>query len=227
MVIDSTPSRPVGQKTTTNWHNFYCLLFPIVTGWVLSARIPIWFPQRDEIIAEIVQEAITRTFARIVKGYQGDFPPVESPERLSITIAHNYYIDMIRRDTRFVHIVHDGQEDTLYKVHVTMQDTVDALEVANEKVYVSSLFKILVSEILRFSPKLRTALLIDLASRMSFIGEPTLLQQAFLSAGVNLQDHRLQVPSDPVLRSRHASLVSLAYKKISQLTSVQEYIKSA
>src|SRR6266700_8334319 len=85
------------MRSDTNWDELYCLLIPIVTGWVFSSRIPSWSLQRDDMVAEIVQEAITRTFVRLRKGWGGESPPVKSLERISITIAHNYYIDVMRR----------------------------------------------------------------------------------------------------------------------------------
>jgi hypothetical protein len=218
---------PVTRVDSTNWHSIYCLLFPIVTIWVYSARIPTWFSQRDEIIAEIVQEAVVRTFHRLQRGKQGLLPPVESIKHLSVRIARNYYIDMIRRDSRFLYIERIGEEAPAYGMRATIQEAVDFMEVASENAYIASLFSILVAEILNFPPKLRTAILIDLANRMAFKGEPTLLQQAFLLAGIKLEDYCHQVPIDPVLRSRHMSLVSLAYRKIRGLVSVHEYIKFA
>src|SRR5258706_6683700 len=104
----------VTRVDTTNWHSIYCLLFPIVTIWVYSTRIPTWFSQRDEIIAEIVQEAVVRTFHRLQRGKQGLLPPVESIKHLSVRIARNYYIDMIRRDSRFLYIERIGEESPAY-----------------------------------------------------------------------------------------------------------------
>ena len=60
---------------------------------------------------------------------------------------------------------------------------------------------------------MRTALLIDLANRMAFDAQPTALQKAFLEVGIRLQDYQQPPPKDTVGRSRHASNVSLAYKR--------------
>jgi hypothetical protein len=48
-------------------------------------------------------------------------------------------------------------------------------------------------------------------------GQPTALQQAFLDVGIRLQDYQGLLPNDPVAKSRHASLLSLAYKRLAQV----------
>lgn len=72
-------------------------------------------------------------------------------------------------------------------------------------------------EIVHFPLKQRQAILIDLANRMHFGAEPTPLQTAFLQVGIDLQEYRLSLPTDPIERSRHASLLSYAYKRLGQL----------
>ena len=57
-------------------------------------------------------------------------------------------------------------------------------------------------------------MLIDIAKRMQFDVQPTPLQAAFLKVGIQLRDYENQLPQDPTMRSRHASLVSLGYRKL-------------
>jgi DNA-directed RNA polymerase specialized sigma24 family protein len=213
------------QSSGINWHHIYCLLFLVVKGWVYSANVPSWLAQCDDIIADIVQETIVRTLKRIHRGNCGELPPVRTVENLCMKIARNCFIDMIRHDQRLLPITYkvpDCPHEVLYTY-----DTVDFSDVAIENVYTSSLFGLVVSVIVDFPPKLRTAILVDLAFRMSFKGEPTPLQEAFQQAGIDLEEYSHQVPCDAIMRSRHASLVSLAYKKISAWACAQEYILSA
>ena len=74
--------------------------------------------------------------------------------------------------------------------------------------------------IAQFPPKLRRAVLIDLALRIDKHGDfdchPTALRQAFIEVGIYLEDYLPLIPDTPVLRSRHASLVNLAYKRIAK-----------
>jgi hypothetical protein len=210
-----------------NWHAIYCLLSSCVTKWVRSAKVQSWQGQRDDIIAEIMQEAITRTLRRIHRGKCGELPPVCSIEGLCVKIAHNCFIDLIRRDQRLLLIGSQTSYESQYGPFTLMREAEDFSDTATENVYTATLFRLIVAEVVKFPPKLRTALLIDLACRMSFKGEPTLLQQAFREAGINLEQYRYQLPGDPVGRSRHASLVSLAYKRVAQLADTQEFAISA
>lgn len=210
-----------------NWHTIYCLLSSCVTKWVRSANVASWQGQRDDIIAEIVQEAIVRTLRRIHRGNCGELPPVCSVEGLCVKIAHNCFIDLIRRDQRLLLMGGQTSYQSQFNPLTLVHEAEDFSDTATENVYTATLFSMIVSEVVKFSPKLRTALLIDIACRMSFKGEPTTLQQAFREAGIDLEHYRYQLPGDPVGRSRHASLVSLAYKRIAQLADTQEFAISA
>ena len=174
-----------------NWHAIYCLLSSCVTKWVRSAKVQSWQGQRDDIIAEIMQEAIMRTLRRIHRGNCGELPPVYSIEGLCVKIAHNCFIDLIRRDQRLFLIGSHTpyQSDSFALAH----EAEDFSDTATENVYTATLFRLIVSEIVKFPPKLRTALFIDLACRMSFKGEPTMLQQAFREAGIDLEPYRYQL----------------------------------
>lgn len=219
--INSSSSYPE-QNPGINWHNTSCLVNRLVTKWVYSAKIATWLSQRDDIVADIVQDAMVRSLWRIQRGMTGELPPVRSVQSLCIRIAHNCFIDKIRSDRRLLPILanepEQGQNRAVEEENLS--------EVAAENVFTASLFEVIVAEVINFPRKLRTALFIDLASRMSFKGEPTALQLAFIQAGVALHEYRRQVPSDPVARSRHAALVSLAYKRIRELESVRAYIAS-
>jgi len=213
------------QSSDINWHHIYILLFLIVKGWVYSANVPSWLAQSDDVVADIVQETIVRTLKRIHRGNCGELPPVRTIESLCVKIARNCFIDMVRHDQRLLPIAYEFSDCPQYVLHI--YDTADFTDVATENVYISSLFELVVAEIVNFSPKLRTAILVDLACRMSFKGEPTPLQEAFRQAGIDLEEYSHRVPRDAIMRSRHASLVSLAYKKISAWACMQEYILSA
>jgi len=212
-------------SSEVNWHAVYCLVSSCVTKWVRSANVQSWQGQRDDIIAEIMQEAIMRTLRRIHRGNCGELPPVCSVEGLSVKIAHNCFIDLIRRDQRLLLI--GSQTSYPYGPFTQVCEVEDFSDTATENVYTATLFRLIVAEIVKFPPKLRTALFIDLACRMSFKGEPTMLQQAFREAGIDLEQYCYQLPGDPVGRSRHASLVSLAYKRVAQLADTQELAISA
>lgn len=214
------------QNPGVNWHSIYCYLTRKVTKWVSTAKVATWLAQREDIVADIVQETIIRALRRIEEGNSGDKTPVRCVESMCIRIAHNCFIDMIRHDQHLLPIIDDAGWTARKTPFIGARQEEDAASVAAENVFVASLFELIAAEVINFPRKLRTALFIDLACRMSFKGEPTALQVAFLRAGVVLHEYRRQIPYDPVSRSRHASLVSLAYKRIRELESVRTYIAS-
>lgn len=223
--LTTSISLPLEPGFEVNWHAIYWLLSSCVTKWVRSANVALWQDQRDDIIAEIMQEAIVRTLRRIHRGNCGELPAVCSVEGLCVKIAHNCFIDLIRHDQRLLLI--GSHTPYQFDPFTLVDEAEDFSDTATENVYTATLFRLIVAEIVKFPPKLRTALFIDLACRMSFKGEPTMLQQAFLEAGIDLEPYRYQLPGDPVGRSRHASLVSLAYKRVAQLADTQELVISA
>ncbi len=203
-----------------NWHTLHKQLTIAVTLWVCSANLLAWKTQREEIIDDIVQETMMKVLKRIHQGEMGDLTPVYSVEGLCIRVAHNVFIDMLRRDRRLVPMASDNNDEP-YEIP---DDGEDYSEVAIDNVYYASIFTQVALAIQEFSPKLRAAIIIDLVSRMSFDGDETPLQKALINAGINIEEFRMQRPSDPVMRSRQSSLANLGYKKISTLDSIQEYV---
>jgi len=184
-----------------------------------SANLPTWKAQREDIIDEIVQETMIKALKRIRRGESGELSPVYSVEGLCVRIAYNIFIDMVRHDRRLVPMASESWDDMPRDVP---DDGKDYSEIAVDNVYYANLFGQVAVAIQAFPPKLRAALIIDLVSRMSFEGEASALQQALLSAGVDLEQYRGQRSSDPVVRSRQTSLASLGFKKISTLACIQK-----
>jgi hypothetical protein len=100
------------------------------------------------------------------------------------------------------------------QVENTIHGEIDIAEVILDKVYEEWLFEEIVKVIASFSPKLRKAMLIDIARRMEFDVHPSPLQAAFLEVGIQLREYENLLPHDSVMRSRHSSLVSLGYRKL-------------
>ncbi len=93
-----------------------------------------------------------------------------------------------------------------------------------EQVDQEQLFDLLAGEIEHFPRKQKRALLTDLANLMYFDAQPTPLQESFLDVGIELQQYQNPLPTNPRERSRHISLLSQAYKRVSHLPSLQEHI---
>ena len=60
-------------------------------------------------------------------------------------------------------------------------------------------------------------MLIELARFMDFETEPSPLQVAFLKVGIDLEEYAELFPQEPILRTRHSSLVSLGYQHLRML----------
>ena len=206
------------------WNTLYRSLWSRVAHWVYTSRLSTWRGQEDDIIADIVQEAISRTFRHALRAEQGEIPPLHSLERVSAVIAYHFFVDLRRRDRRLARFIESPitlleatQNDHPIEAYLAIADQIDLIEVVLDNIVNGSLFERLAFEIVRFPEKQRRALLIDLSNRMHFGAEPTLLQQAFLKVGIQLQDYKQPIPDDPIERRRHASLVSVAYKRLKKL----------
>jgi DNA-directed RNA polymerase specialized sigma24 family protein len=191
------------------WNTLYSLLFPLAKSWVYTAHIYSWYGQENDIAWDIVLVTIQRTYEYNLKA-QDENIPISSFQRLSIRIAKNYFQDLRRKDSRLMPLNRDDYSQVEYTIH----DEVNVSEVILERVYEEWLFEEIAIEIASYPTKLRIAMLIDIARRMQFCVQPTPLQAAFLKEGIQLRDYENQLPQDPTMRSRHASLVSLGYKKL-------------
>ena len=67
-------------------------------------------------------------------------------------------------------------------------------------------------------------LLTDLASRMSFDGQPSALQAAFHVEGIHLEDYRGMRPKTARERSQNAALLNHAYKRLKTIEEVKQYL---
>ncbi len=207
-----------GQELDPNWHNLYAFLNRCVPHIVYRMRVSSWYGQEKDVIEDIVQETMRRVIERIQKADRGDAEPIHSLTYMARAIALNYCRDLVRLESRFIH----GEEALAYGYGVN-EDTVNCLDIAVDMAYRKTLFILLARSVVRFPPKQRRALFIDLASHMAFEKELTSLQEAFLSVGVNLQEYRHLLPNEPEEQYRHRSLLSHVYKRIAHLTDIYTY----
>src|SRR5574340_1011332 len=205
------------QSVEKRWVALYLLLLPLATRWVYAAKIYSWNGQENDIAWDIVQVTIQRTFEYDSKA-QYNNTPIGSYQGLSIRIAKNYFQDLRRKDSRLLPLYRDGYSP----VENTRHDEKDVADVILDQVYEDWLFQQVAKEIASFPPKLRTAMLIEIASRMEFGLQPSSLQAAFLKVGIRLREYANQLPQDPILRTRHASLVSLGYKRLAMKIRTRE-----
>ena len=207
----STPA--IGElNSDALWATLYLLLLPFAKRWVYASNTFSWIGQEADVAWDIVLVTIQRTYEYTIKA-QHENIPIASLQRLSITIAKHYFQDLRRKDCRLQPLNRDGYSQVERSIH----DETNIAEVVLDKIHEEWLFHELAKEIAAYPPKMRRAMLIDIAMRMEFDSQPTSLQDAFLDVGIRLQEYQNLLPADTAAKARHSSLVSLGYKRIARL----------
>lgn len=210
--ISATSTYDLHSEKT--WADLISVLKPYARHFVYSARLACWHGQEEDIIEDVVQETVRRVLERSQQAERGEALPIYSLEHMGVMIACNYCIDKLRRDRRLQRTFSDGY---FLESASSTGDQMNSFETAIEHVYQEELFARLAHEIAQFPTKQRRALLIDLANRMCFNTQPTSLQEAFLTEGIDLQVYQQPLPNDTIERTKHAALASLAYKRVAKL----------
>ncbi len=207
-----------------NWTEYYPRLLAVARRLVYMYRIPAWYGQEENLAEDVTQETVRRMLERIQKAYRKEAPPINSPEHMAAIIARNYVLDLRRHDYRMVRLSADN--DT-YDIGIDTNELESMSEIVTEHVYHEWLFLQVALEIAHLPSKQRKAILIDLANLTSFNTEPAPLQAALLAVGIDLQEHQQPLFENPVERARHASLLSLAYKRVTQITCAKLLLSAA
>ncbi len=208
-------------NNASTWIDLYSSLRSLARYLVYSYRVASWWGQEEDMIEDVVQETARRIVEYARKVERGKAEPIFSLKHMMSTIAQNYCKDIRRHDLRLSRI--PPQNDAIEPV-VNEEDHVYTSDEVTEQVFEESIFTSVAHEIASFPDKQRNALLIDLANLMCFDIQPTPLQKAFLKEGIQLEQYQLPLPTDPKRRSRHIASLSYAYKRVSCLPCVQEYM---
>lgn len=223
MTTSPMNSAPI-PHSDPDWAELRTLLYPITRRHIYAFGISSWRGQENDVVEDVIQETLLRLLERSEKARRGVTSPIYSPKHMAISTAYNYSVDMTRRDRRHVRI---AAQDISEKSGEGMTELVDYTEIATENVYRETIFTWAVYEIANFPVKQRDALLVDLASRMSFDAQPTPLQKAFLAVGIQLRHYQKPLPTDPEECTRYRSLLHHAYKRLAQLGSMQKNIMAS
>ncbi len=222
-MIAVSKSRIAGgnEPSDTNWQDIYMMLRPLAKHIVYTYRVPAWRGQENDVAEDIIQETTRKLFEYEQKIERKEAPPIQSLLPMVRVIAYNYGKDVRRRDQRVTHI---ETEDEGIEHFFFRNDEMSMEDRATENAYYEMLFTDMAQEIVLFPYKQRQALLIDLATHMSFERQPTPLQKAFLKVGIQLQDYQNQLPTTPEERNRYTSLLAHAYKRVAVLACAQRYV---
>jgi DNA-directed RNA polymerase specialized sigma24 family protein len=202
------------------WQDLYISLRPLAKRIVYAFRVPAWRGQENDIAEDIVQETARKVIERTQKADRKEALPIYALKPMVRVIAYNYGKDMRRHDQRVSRI---PEQNDLVEQQNVLDEVINTEECATENAYHEVLFTELAREIANFPAKQRQALLIDLATHMSFERQPTPLQKAFLEAGIQLQEYRHLLPATNEERNKYTSLLAHAYRRISTLSCTQAY----
>ncbi|HEY1348606.1 MAG TPA: hypothetical protein VGF67_03140 [Ktedonobacteraceae bacterium] len=205
-------------QSDATWDALYHALAPMVRNWVFRAGVPSWRGQELDVAWDILQTGCRKTFEYALKAQTLGIA-IASLERLSVVICRNQLRDFRRKDIRLTRIEHDAdspgaETPAFYRVD-------DPAETVLEQIYEEQLFREVARAVLFLPPKTRLAVLVDIATRMQTRGElngaPSPLRRAFIAVGVHLEDFAGRLPVEPQARARHASLVSLGFKRLGKI----------
>ena len=194
------------------WKNLYDKLRPYIRKFVYSHRFSLNNGQENDVIEDLLQEAVIHIFKYMKRVAEGRVAPIDSLERFGYIIALNVCRDWWRKERhmQLCQSLDDGvPEEALSRAWVFNPE-----EVALNLVYQEGIFTKAARDIAQFPQKTQRALLIELAECTSFDAEPTPLQKAFLKQGIRLADYQRLKPADPKLRNRHNSLVNHAFNRV-------------
>lgn len=191
------------------WDELNNWLKPHILTWLHQYNLPLWLGQEQDIANDILQETFIRTLKYAKQAAITGSRPIESLESFCKTVARNCIRDLWRKEHRFVPLttlseslennaLPSNDPSELALVHLTSRDTL----------------VILAHLIIDFPPGQRHAILVDLAQHSDFDEESWSLHTIFLELGVNLHEYKLAFPFDALERSRHAALLSIAYKRL-------------
>jgi DNA-directed RNA polymerase specialized sigma24 family protein len=196
------------------WEDLYNRLRPYVLIWIRAYNLPLWLGQEQEIADDILQETFMRIFKYAKQVETNGNQPIVSLESFSMTIARNCIRDLRRKQYRLVRLT------THSKVRENSQQaisiSIDPSELALVHLMSRDTLTILAHIIKDFPPGQRRAILIDLAQHSDFDEETGPLHIIFLELGINLHEYQITRPLNSAERSRHASLLSIAYKRLRQ-----------
>ena len=207
-----------------DWENLYLILRPRIANWVFSSRLPLWSKQSNEIIEDITQDALLKTFAYTLRGARGEVRIIESLERISTVTAYHCYVDALRHDRRLQPLPSELEE---VGIPASLVDT-DPAELAIDNIHYELVFVMAARWIADLPEKQRAALLTDLANRMYFDPfESTPLQDAMAAVGIEMRAYQKPLPCNKQARANHAAHLSLAYKRLAFLAYMQRYALAA
>lgn len=202
----------VDMEETSLWLEVSAALLPLVKKHVRHVALQTHAGQEYDVIQDIIQETIVRTFIQMQKSARGEVPPVLSPLYFAKKVSHNHLLDIARKESRLVR----PTSDVAIQERIMLENWVDTTEDILDDIEKEPLFSLIAQVIVKMPKKRRCALLIDLAMHTAFDERPGPLQRALAKEHINLEMYRNLLPENQTEREkqRHSSLLSQAYKNV-------------
>jgi DNA-directed RNA polymerase specialized sigma24 family protein len=195
------------------WSQLYNALRPTIASWIYSSRVASWRGQENDLIEDILQETIFRTFV-FQQQAEGAGIPIHNVTGFGSTVAYRLFVDLRRRDLRLIRPCEDEHIDALFMTDDTQENPA---EIAIERLSRISLLVTVLTFIANFPTKQRNALLVDMARRSNFLDEDSPLQIALAQVQIKLQDYLQLQPLSRQEAAQQASLLSIAYKRLKRI----------
>jgi DNA-directed RNA polymerase specialized sigma24 family protein len=190
------------------WSQLYSTLRPTISGWVYHSGVSSWRGQENDLIEDILQETIVRTFVS-----QGSGAPIHNVTGFGSTVAYRLFVDLRRRDLKLTRSSESAHPEILF---ATADEQVDPADIAIERLSRISLMETVLSFIKDFPTKQREALFVDMAKRSNFLDEDSPLLVALAQMHIKLQDYLQLIPKSRKEATQMASLLSIGYKRLRQ-----------
>jgi RNA polymerase sigma factor (sigma-70 family) len=188
------------------WQELLYFLYAYARRLIHATHVESWQGQKADLVEDIVQETVLRILERTRHTGCRALPPIHSLKGFTTIVARHYCIDLQRHDSRLRRITQHTAEPA---------EQTNLFALVTERLSQEELFTRLVHHVAHFPRKQREALLIDLAKHLHF-AEASALQKAFLAQGIDLRTYQRPLPDDPLERTRHIALVSVAYKRVAR-----------
>jgi DNA-directed RNA polymerase specialized sigma24 family protein len=195
------------------WSQLYNVLRPTISSWIYNSGVASWRGQENDLIEDILQETIFRTFV-FQQQAEGAGTPIHNVTGFGSTVAYRLFIDLRRRDLRLIRSCENEHQESLF---TTADAQENPAEVAIERLSRISLLVTVLTFIAKFPTKQRDALLVDMARRSNFLDEDSPLQVALAQVQIKLQDYLQQQPGSRKEAAQQASLLSIAYKRLRRI----------
>lgn len=178
---------------------------------ISSYNVLCWAKQQQELLNDMTQQTFLNALIYAGRAERGEVPAIQSFEALCMVTARHCLIDRARKDKRL------ALSDDVSRLHEELGMPV--ADIAVEHLALLGRIELVVDILMhRIAKKQRVAFLTEVANNANLDAQdPDPWQIALLKYGVHLEEYRHELPTDPVLLSRHRADLCQARKNLLHL----------